>query len=170
MVHARYCTRVVHARYCTRVVGIPAVYPGGRYPRCIYPGGVCTSGYPGGVCTSGYPGGGYARCYTRVVGMPAVIPVWWECTLWYTRVVGVYPMVYPGGMPPYCTQVVCLPTVHRGTPSLYHPGYTSSRSCTPVPHILPLMVSGCVERKPWAQRKRFPLGESGRRASQPPKV
>ena len=64
----------------------------------------------------------------------------------------VYPVVclllYPGGMLPYCTSWYTPPYTTLGTP---HP-----RSCTTVLHILPLTVSGCVERKPWAQEEGIP--------------
>jgi len=74
------------------------------------------------VCPLLYPGGGYARCYTRVVGVyPMVYPcggsVPYGIPGWYAS------LLYTGGMPPYCTPWYTLPIppwVHLIP--LMHPG------------------------------------------------
>jgi len=90
--------------------------------REVYP--CYTRGY-GGCCPM-YPGG---------YGDAAYVPgwVWWVCI----------PTMLPGGYGGY----TALPTM----PTPCTPGYTMVHILPTVPHILPLMVSGCGVMRPWAQ-------------------
>jgi len=149
------------------------LYPGGVCASGLYPGVVSSSVNPGAVSGSVNPGGGYpavslgwwvSRCIPRVVGVPGMLPM--------VGVPGMLPMVGVPGMLPmvgiwwvytppgmllgeyggYTPLLVCLP------PCI--PGYTMVYTLHPVLHILPLMVYRCTVTRLWAQRRRFPLGES----------
>ena len=68
-----------------------------------------------------------------------------------------------------CTSLYARTTYHGGytssllCPSFLLPGTPWSTICTPVPHILPLMVSGCTVAELWAQEGETPwVGASAR--------
>jgi len=52
-------------------------------------------------------------------------------------------------------------------PPTYHPGYTMVHTVPTVPHILPLMMLGCVATKPWAQIGNNPWVERYNSAHSP---